>query len=64
MFYVEVKSIAFLKIASGVFINILAALILGFFTIRNVFILIENLFFTIILLVISLKIEEIIINYD
>lgn len=59
-----IESMAFLKIVSGIFVNIIAALILGFFAIKNGFVLIENIVFTIILLIISLKIEEILIAYD
>jgi len=49
---------------SGIFVNIIASLIIGFFTIKNIIILVINLILVITFLLISLKIETAIAEYD
>ncbi len=60
----QTSFVAFLKIMSGIFVNIIASLIIGFFTIKNIIILVINLILVITFLLISLKIETAIAEYD
>jgi len=60
----QTSFVAFLKIVSGIFINIIASLIIGFFAIKSSIILVINLILVITFLLISLKIETAIVEYD